>query len=252
MAYLAHTAHPQLLGLWAGSVGWILTMVTIGLVQWRVWVVTDVSIISSGLAWVGIWKVCFYSHKVVTERGALYCQKMGISDSFVPTEIVTAQILMLVALVLGLLANASTLYGLRNVFFGLDKHRPIRLAFTAGGLLHLLASLSSLIPLGLNLQAVATNQNITFPENFHMPPAPVHQQVGEAIGVGISAAILSVASGVIFLCYRFPVRIHPRAQSPWEGVHWLEGPSAGHSLPSRQVRGGGGVDNPAFQSEEHI
>ncbi|XP_063068547.1 claudin-34-like [Engraulis encrasicolus] len=229
--YLAHTVNAQLFGLGAGTVGWILTMVTIGVVQWRIWVVSDLSIISSGYAWVGLWKVCFYSHTdLASKYSSLYCQMMGVSDSFVPMEIVAARVLMLVALVLGLLANASTLYGLRNIFFGLGKHRPIRLAFTIGGVLHLLASVSSLVPLGLNMQAVFTNQNISFPENFYMPSAPLQQHVGPAICMGLSGAILTVATGVIFLFYRFPSRrIHPKGQASGTG---------------------GGHDNPAFQSEE--
>lgn len=236
MAYLAHTIHPQFAGLFVGSVGWILTMVTIGLIQWRVWVVDDASVISSGLAWVGIWRVCFYSHVVVTsERGVMYCQKMGISDSFVPMEITVAQVLMLVALALGLLANASTLYGLRNVFFGWDKHEPIRLAFTVGGLLHLLSSLCSLVPLCLNLRAVLTNQNISFPGNFYMPPTPTQQYVGEAIGVGITAAVLTVTSGALFLCYRFPIRTPSRVQPAWAGAGCSDG-----------------TDNPAYQSQENV
>ncbi|KAG5262109.1 hypothetical protein AALO_G00292330 [Alosa alosa] len=244
-------AHPQLVGLWLGSIGWILTMVTIGMVQWRLWVVADMSVVSSGLAWVGIWRVCFYSHTVVTsQRGPLYCQKMDISDRFIPKEIAVAQVLMLLALVLGLLANASTLYGLRNVFFGLDERRPIRVAFTAGGLLHLLSSLCSLLPLSLNLHAVATNQNISFPENFHMPPTPLQQYVGVAIRVGISAAVLTIVSGVMFLCYQFPVRAHARVEPSWAEESSSNDPSAGrphYFRPYLACR-----DNPAFQSQEHV
>ncbi|XP_062384071.1 claudin-34-like [Sardina pilchardus] len=251
MAYLAHTAHAQLVGLSLGSIGWILTMVAIGMVEWRVWVVADLSVVSSGLAWVGIWRVCFYSHTVVTsQRSPLYCQKMDISDSFVPMEIAVAQVLMLLALGLGLLANASTLYGLRNVFFGLDGRRAIRVAFTAGGLLHLLSSLCALLPLSLNLHAVATDQNIGFPENFHMPPAPARQDVGQAIGVGITGAVLSVAGGVVFLCYRYPVGAHARVE-PW----WADADSSGDLSAGRSRSSGSslsGRDNLAYESQEHV
>lgn len=264
MAHLLHSVHAQLVGLWLGCVGWILSMVTAGLVQWRVWEVVDVSNISSGVAWVGVWKVCFYSYTLVTAgRGVLFCQRMSISDSFVPMEIGVAQVLMLVALVVGAVANGSTIYGLRNAFFGLDKRRPIRLAFATGGLLHLLTSLCCLLPLTLNLRAVATNQNISFPDRFHMPPVPTQQRAGAAIGVGIAAALLSLLSGLLFLGHRFPVRtsakVQPTVQPSWTQVLGSEDGSTGRppsptsaladtdSGQSRYAR-----DNAAFQSDELV
>ena len=36
MPYLVHTAHAQFVGFWMGAIGWIFTMVAIGLVQWRI------------------------------------------------------------------------------------------------------------------------------------------------------------------------------------------------------------------------
>lgn len=66
MTYLAHTAHAQLGALWLGCVGWTTTAMALGLIQWRVWVVSDREFISSGVAWVGVWRVCFNSHTLVT------------------------------------------------------------------------------------------------------------------------------------------------------------------------------------------
>lgn len=53
MVYLAHSAHAQLGALAMGCVGWTLTAVAMGLIQWRVWHVSGRSVISSGVAWVG-------------------------------------------------------------------------------------------------------------------------------------------------------------------------------------------------------
>nr|XP_019959648.1 PREDICTED: claudin-34-like [Paralichthys olivaceus] len=66
MVYLAHTAHAQLSALWLSCVGWTLTTVALGLIQWRIWQVSDQEVISSGVAWVGIWRACFNSHNVVS------------------------------------------------------------------------------------------------------------------------------------------------------------------------------------------
>uniref|UniRef100_A0AAY4CYF2 Uncharacterized protein n=1 Tax=Denticeps clupeoides TaxID=299321 RepID=A0AAY4CYF2_9TELE len=200
MVYLAHTAHPQYAAMWLGAVGWILTVVTTGLVEWRVWVVADVSVITSGMVWVGIWRVCFFSHILVSpELRVMFCQKMRLSDAFTPWEIAVAQVLMMVAAVLGLLASASVIYGLRNIFFGLDKKIHILVAFSLGGVLYLLTAVCSLIPLCLNFNSVVQNQTIAFPDIFHVPPAPVEQHVGGGIAVGISASIMMVTSGIVKL-----------------------------------------------------
>lgn len=205
MPYLAHTAHAQFVGFWAGAVGWILTIVATGLVEWRVWEVSDLSIITSGLAWVGIWRVCFYTSVLVSsEYAAMHCQRMRLTDTYMPNEIVTAQVLMLLAFILGFFGNSSVIYGLRNIYFGLDETRSITLAFSFGGGLLLLAGVASFIPLFWNLNAVVANQTIRFPPNFNMPSAPDDQYVGSGIAVGISASILVVLSGIVFLSYKLP------------------------------------------------
>uniref|UniRef100_W5LTJ8 Claudin 34 n=1 Tax=Astyanax mexicanus TaxID=7994 RepID=W5LTJ8_ASTMX len=205
MPYLVHTAHAQFVGLWVGVIGWILTIVAIGLVQWRIWDVSDVSIINSGQAWVGIWRMCFYTHSLVmSEYEIMYCQKIRISDAFVPNEIAVAQPMMLLAIILGLFGNSSAIYGLRNIYFSLDEQKPIRLAFSISGGLLILAGVSSFIPLFWNLHSVVTNQTINFPTNFYMPPAPVEQYIGPGIALGIFASILVVVSGAAFLSYKFP------------------------------------------------
>lgn len=259
MPYLVHTAHAQFVGLWVGVIGWILTMVSIGLVQWRIWAVSDQSVITSGLAWVGIWRTCFYTHVLVmSEYEVMYCQKIRLSDTFTPSEIAAAQPLMLLALILGIFGNSSVIYGMRNVYFGLDQQRPIMLAFSIGGGLLIFAGLSSFIPLFWNLNSVVTNQTIDFPPNFYMPPAPVEQYVGPGIAVGIFASILVVASGLVLLSYKYPegLRTHVKPSFPEEGVSGLGG--VGMTLSRRSTPVGSretmkryGVDNLAFQSQEN-
>uniref|UniRef100_A0A8C2IGB2 Claudin 34 n=1 Tax=Cyprinus carpio TaxID=7962 RepID=A0A8C2IGB2_CYPCA len=191
MPYLVHTAHAQFAALWFGTVGWTLVIVTVGLVEWRVWEVSDLSVITSGLAWVGIWRVCFYSHApILSDSQIMFCQRIRLSESFTPPEIAAAQVLMLVALILGLAGNASVVYGLRNVYFGLNQFKPIRLAFTSGGVLLILTGASALVPVCWNLSSVVNNQTISFPAEFRMPSAPANQSIGPGIIVGMFASIL--------------------------------------------------------------
>ncbi|XP_067287269.1 claudin-34-like [Pseudorasbora parva] len=241
MAYLVHTAHAQFVAFWLGMVGWILIIVTIGLVEWRVWEVSDLSVITSGLAWVGIWRVCFYSHALILSNNQImFCQRIRLSESFTPPEIAVAQVLMTVALILGLVGNASVVYGLRNAYFGLDKLKPIRLAFYTGGVLFILTGASALVPVCWNLHSVVNNQTIVFPAEFLMPPAPVNQSIGAGIIVGIFASTLLVCSGMVFLSFRVPVVLEPKVRPSWPG----EG-SSGTRVNHQ------GIDNPAFQTSKN-
>ncbi|XP_071018139.1 claudin-34-like [Oncorhynchus clarkii lewisi] len=259
MAYLVHTAHPQFVSLWLSAVGWALTAVTLGLIQWRVWQVADLTFITSGEAWVGLWRVCYYSHTLVTSGfRVMYCQSMALSDSFTPPEVATAQVLTLLGLVVGFCGNAAAVYALRSVYFGLEKQTPIRRAFAVAGTLCLLSAVCFLIPLLWNLNSVVTNQTIAFPSNFHMPPAPVTLKPGAGIGVGIIGSYMMIVSGVIFILYRFPVKMGPRVEPSGPEARHFDGSrvgtlspgSVGHSmdnLSNSQAR-----DNPAFHSDEHL
>uniref|UniRef100_A0A8D0DIB7 Claudin 34 n=1 Tax=Sander lucioperca TaxID=283035 RepID=A0A8D0DIB7_SANLU len=200
MNYLAHTAHAQLGALWLGCVGWTLTAMALGLIQWRVWQVSDREVISSGVAWVGIWRACFHSHTLVTPGfRVMHCRYISLAEAFTPPEIVAAQVLMLLSLLVGLCGNAGGVYALRNIYFGTERNSPIRLAFFTTGVLCLLASVMSLIPLLWNLISVVTNQTIKFPPEFNMPQAPDSQHVGCGIRVGIVGTVLMIVSGIIFL-----------------------------------------------------
>uniref|UniRef100_A0A8D2ZH00 Uncharacterized protein n=1 Tax=Scophthalmus maximus TaxID=52904 RepID=A0A8D2ZH00_SCOMX len=196
-----------LVALWLSCVGWTLTAVALGLIKWRVWQVSDTEVISSGMAWVGIWRACFNSHTVVTPGSmVMHCRYISLTEAFTPPEIVAGQVLMVLSLLVGLFGNASGVYALRNVYFGLEKSLPVRLSFYTTGALCLLAAVTSLIPLLWNLSSVVTNQTIVFPPEFKMPQAPDSQYAGSGIGVGMVGTVLMIVSGIIFCKYRLPVR----------------------------------------------
>nr|XP_020447713.1 claudin-34-like [Monopterus albus]XP_020447714.1 claudin-34-like [Monopterus albus]XP_020447715.1 claudin-34-like [Monopterus albus]XP_020447716.1 claudin-34-like [Monopterus albus] len=247
MTYLAYTTHAQLAALWLSCVGWTLTAVAMGLVQWRDWKVSDRAVISSGVAWVGIWKACFNSHTLVSPGFKdMHCQYISLSEAFTPPEIVAGQVLMVLSLLLGLCGNAVGVYALRNIYFGMDKNPLINLSFFTTGALCLLAALMSLIPLLWNLNSVVTNQTISFPPDFRMPQAPESQNVGCGIGVGMVGTTLMVVSGIIFCMYKLPVRLQPRVQLQQDrpAQPGTDGPGVG--------TGARGKDNTAFESHEHL
>ncbi|XP_014858559.1 PREDICTED: claudin-34 [Poecilia mexicana] len=242
MIYLAHTAHCQFLGLLFGFLAWLFIVTTTGINEWRLWYVDDVSVITSGVAWVGIWRVCFYSH-VLSE--AENCRGIGVSDSFVPAEIPSAQVLMMLAVITGLLGNVSGAVAVRFAYFSVEDRRNMRLSFMVAGALYSVTAMLSLVPLVWNMASVLNNSTIDFPPEFNLPVAPVRQSVGAAIGMGMFASILMLISGVIFFCYRQS----SQTEDPLSG-HWTV-----PTLPRKSELPKGdsqAMDNPGFYSEERL
>lgn len=203
MMYLAHTAHSQFLGLVLGFLAWIFIMVTAGLNEWRLWHVEDAPLITSGVAWVGIWRVCFHSQALSQVEN---CRSIGISAPFAPAEIPTAQVLMMLGVISGLAANVCGAVAMRLAYFSVRNRRNMRLVFRLAGALYLLTGGMCLVPLLWNMSSVLKNNTIDFPPEFQLPSAPVRQHVGSAIGVGIFASLVTLLSGLLFLCYRYAWR----------------------------------------------
>eukprot|EP00076_Gallus_gallus_P012237 XP_015129218.1 claudin-34 [Gallus gallus] len=206
MNSLIATSHLQLASFALGTIGWILCTVSMGLVEWRVWHVDNTTIISSGIAWVGIWKVCFISYNHVSPGyEEQFCHKFSGYDSSIPGEIYAAQGLLVIAMVTGLLGLTATIYALRNISMGISRKTSITRFFLVGGCFYVCAGLCVLIPVSHNFYSVTHNQSIAFPPSYLMPSSPVAQEAGAAIPIGIIAAILLLLSGTFSLSYRFPV-----------------------------------------------
>ncbi|KAF7711793.1 claudin-34 [Silurus meridionalis] len=197
MSYLAHTAHWQFFGLVLAVLGLILTVATSGVDDWRVWYVDDVSVITSGTAWVGIWRACFYSTVLDT---AEFCRRISLTDSFVPPEIAAAQVLCMAAILVGITANLVAGYAVRRAYFNIDGH--IRRFFWSAGALYFLTATCSLIPVFWNMSSVLKNRTIDFPPEFLLPPAPYKQELGLGIITGTGSSVLLILSGLLFLSYR--------------------------------------------------
>ncbi|XP_037105660.1 claudin-34 [Syngnathus acus] len=234
MLFLAHTAHWQFLGLLIGCLAWILTMATAGMDEWRLWHVNPdnlTSVITSGVAWVGIWRACFHSHALPKMEN---CQTMAISDSFVPVEIRVAQVLMVLAALGGLMSNVAAVRAVRRVYFSLERRGSVRGVFILAGALYLLTAVLVLIPLVWNAGAVANNATIPFPPRFRLPAAPAGQRVGTAVMMGFLGTVLMLVSALLFLAHRYVWRT-------------LEPELHGRGVAQEDKRG---RDNPDFHPDE--
>lgn len=240
MMNLVHTAHLQFLGLICGFLAWILIMVATGLEEWRLWQVKDVEVIPSGVAWVGIWKACFYSHALGKIEN---CWSISIGASFVPAEIVAAQVMMMLAVIVGLAANMCAAYAMRMAYFSVKDRRNIRLVFLLAGGLYVLTSVLCMVPLLWNTNSIVNNHPIDFPPEFYLPSSPVAQHIGSGIAMGLFASTVIFLSGLFFLSYRYA----------WRSLSSEAPRDAGHPLQEQGTlasRDGRGRDNPSFQREE--
>ncbi|XP_053560599.1 claudin-34 [Bombina bombina] len=205
MPYLANTANLQLAGFAIVTMGWVLGCISTGLVQWRVWHVENTTIITSGIAWIGIWRACFFSQTLVsTNLRTMYCHEFSAMDSFLPYEIFFAQGLMVTAIILGAAGKALCMFALKNVYQNSSNLSLTTRCFTIGGILDLIAGLCIIIPVAWNLHSVVNNFSISFPSTYYMPTKPEKQEIGAALPVGIVAAILFFISGCCLLCYKLP------------------------------------------------
>lgn len=247
MAYLAHSAHLQFLGLMFGFVGWIITVCLSGVNDWRIWYLDDQSIINGGLAWVGVWRACFNSHILDSSE---FCKSISLTDSFTPPEIAAAQVLCMTAVVVGVVANLVAGYAVRYAYSVVDSRR-VRLAFVMAGSLYWLTAACSLVPVLWNMTSVLANLTIDFPPDFYLPPAPIKQEVGPGIGIGICSSVLLIVSGLFLMCYKDPVKTKKNKNGPMEHFNNIN-VRAESSLDTIKESGDEGMINPAFEIEKNI
>lgn len=251
MTYLAHTAHVQFVALWSAFIGWTLTAVALGLIQWRVWLVPSSDVITSGVVWVGLWRTCFHSHTEVTDGLAIMkCNSIRLTEAFTPPEVAAGQVLMLLSLLVGLCGNAGGVYAMRNAYFGTNEYSCVRLGFVVTGAFCLLAATTSLIPLLWNLSSVVANQTIHFPPEFRLPQAPESQHVGCGIWIGMVGAALTAVSGIVFSSYRVAGRFQHQIEPSLR--EQLQQDSSAPSTMDYSGVGVRGLDNPGFEFDDHL
>lgn len=158
------------------------------------------TVITGGVAWVGVWRACFNSHIL---DSAEICKSISLTDSFTPPEIAAAQVLCVIAIGIGVAANLLAGFAVRNAIFGVEGGY-VRLAFVMAGCLYWLTAACSLVPVFWNMSSVLANLTIDFPPEFYLPSTPVKQEVGPGIGIGIGAGCLLIVSGLLLMCYRYP------------------------------------------------
>ncbi|KAG8519768.1 Claudin-34 [Galemys pyrenaicus] len=210
MVLLVSSANCQVAGFALLTIGWILCTTSMGLAEWRVWYMDKPLVFPSGLACVGMWKVCIQHHN----RNFLtptQCYHYSYCDNFLPLDIRITQNLMLAASILGLLGKATIIFALRNVYMGLPHKNAACHPFIISGILNVAASVCISIAVLWNYYSIMNEAGVAFPPSLHLPFKPDMQEVGSAILMASLAAFLLLLSGLSFLSYKSPVvsQVHP-------------------------------------------
>uniref|UniRef100_A0A8D2E153 Claudin-34 n=1 Tax=Sciurus vulgaris TaxID=55149 RepID=A0A8D2E153_SCIVU len=211
MVWLVSSANRQVAGFAIATIGCILSGISMGLVEWRMWYINQPLLSPSGVACVGMWRVCIYHHHYSNISNAKVCYRYTYHDDFLPPDIRVSQHLLLAANILGLLGKAFIILALRNVYMGILQKDDTCNPFVASGILNIAASGCISIVVLWNYYSIMSMEGIEFPSSFRVPFKPDVQEVGSALIVATLAAFLLLLSGTIFLSYTFPldIQMHP-------------------------------------------
>nr|XP_020006871.1 claudin-34 [Castor canadensis] len=210
MILLVNRANCQVLGFAVTTMAWILSSTSMGLVEWRVWYMDDPSLSFSGMAMVGMWRVCIYRHNSNSSKVKM-CHQHTYNDTFFPPDIRVGQHLLMAANFLGLFGKAFVIFALRNVYMGILQKNVTCNPFIISGILNIIASGCISLAVLWNYYAITNMEGIDFPLSFHVPFKPNTQEIGSAILVATLAAFLFLLSGMSFLSYSIPpdIQVHP-------------------------------------------
>ncbi|XP_003920342.1 claudin-34 [Saimiri boliviensis] len=182
------------------TVGWILSSMSMGLVEWRTWYVKGTPLHPPAVAYVGLFRVCIYEHHT-NRTTAIFCYLYSSEDTFLPFEIHMAQYFLLTASIFGFVGRLFTIFALRNMSLGLFGGNTYN-SFIVSGILNIAAGMFILFAVLQNYDAIISSKGINFPPSLQMPFKPDVQEVGMAIQVAGIAAFLMLLSGILSLLYR--------------------------------------------------
>lgn len=207
-----NSANCQVVGFAVATVGWILSITCMGLVEWRVWHMNSTSLLEPSVVCVGMWKVCVYRHATYFDRVTL-CYPYTYGDTFLPVAIRAGQHLLLATSILGLLGKIFSVFALRKLSMGILGTKVICNPFAVSGILNMAGGICILVTVIWNHKSVMNGEGISFPPSFHIPLQPDRQEMGNAMLVAYLAAFLMLLSVLFHLPFKCPARnqVQPEA-----------------------------------------
>ncbi|XP_053161193.1 claudin-34-like [Hemicordylus capensis] len=198
---LAEVSFFQLCAFFLSLSGWLMCMTSAILVQWRVWHVSN-HYGGTSIAWIGIWETCRVDEdpSIVDEQNLMNCTELSNLHTFLPSEIIAAQNLMVLATIAGAVQTGFLSVAFLNIYKKQKQRKHVSNLFLIAGLLNLSSGIGVFIPIVWNMVSVLSEAPIFFPEDFHLPHQPEYQYVGAALPIGLISAIFQILSGCFILC----------------------------------------------------
>lgn len=179
--------------------GWILCITSTATDYWRIWHIKSKDNLYPGVLWIGIWRAC-YLHSTHPVNRYVHCEEFTEDLKMLPGEIFLAQDLLSLCCIVGAVGITFMSFALWNVVRTIRHKTFLLTLFNVGGLMNFLTGIIILIPISWNIYSILINVDIMFPDSFKMPTSPEHQDIGAAIYIGYTAAVLLLVSGVMIIC----------------------------------------------------
>ncbi|NWH78243.1 CLD2 protein, partial [Piaya cayana] len=182
----------QLLGYALAFLGYIGTLTTTLLPNWKISSYVGSSIVTAVSFTKGLWMECATYSTGITQCD-IYSSLLNL-----PADIQAAQALMVSSCAVSSLASLLTVVGMRCTIFNQGSPGKDRVA-VGSGVVFILGGLLCFIPLVWNIHVVL--------RDFHNPTIPdsMKFELGEALYLGIISSLLSFIGGFI-LCTSCPAR----------------------------------------------
>ncbi|XP_004460891.1 claudin-1 [Dasypus novemcinctus] len=178
----------QLLGFFLASLGWICTIVSTALPQWRIYSYASDNILTAQAIYQGLWMSC-----VSQSTGHIQCK---VYDSLLSLDSVlqATRALMVIGILLGLLAIFVASIGMKCMkCMEHDEVQKMQMA-VIGGVIFFISGLAVLIATSWYGNRIV--------QEFYDPKTPVNTryEFGQALFIGWAAASLCLLGGALLCC----------------------------------------------------
>ncbi|CAM4720999.1 unnamed protein product [Lepidochelys kempii] len=176
----------QISALLLALAGLIILLVTTVSNRWKI-SSTATAVITANWIYEGLWMNC-----AATALGSVQCKKF-FSLLSLDTYIQACRALMIISIVLGLLATALSLFGLKCTQVGMsNENTKVKISVT-GGVIFILAGLSSMVAVSWYAARITA-------QFFDPLYGGTKYELGDALYLGWAGSILSMLGGIFLTC----------------------------------------------------
>ncbi|XP_030632097.1 claudin-4-like [Chanos chanos] len=180
----------QILGIVSALIGWLGTIISCGLPQWRVSAFIGANIVTAQTVWEGLWMSC-----VVQSTGQMQC-KVYDSMLALSSDLQGARAMIIVSIVTGIFGIVLSIAGGKCTNC-IDDERSKAKACIAAGVIFLISGMLILIPVSWTANTIISN--------FYNPMLVEAQkwELGASLYIGWGSTGLLLLGGGL-LCWNCP------------------------------------------------